>query len=398
MLTLKEQKQFKANIWKTYLYWFMTNLHFIGGVLMPFFMDWGGLSYTQVMLLQSWFMVCVFLMEIPTGAIADFFGRKASLVLACLFTIAAVFIYTSGPDFYLFLLGEFVWAIGSALISGSDDALVYDSLKKTGETHKSKKVFARMETYALAGLMVAAPIGSLIAAKFGLPATMLLMAVPFSIAFFVALTLKEPKTEKKVESLRYINVIKAGVKVFYHNKTLKILAADMILLDVLAYFMIWVEQPLLKSAGLDIAYFGLIHAMFVGAEIMVMNYFGILERIFGSKKGLLFYSGIILGLMYLLGSATNYLPLVILVIVVGGGFGKGRRPLFTHYLNKHIPSEQRSTTLSTISMLDKACIAVASPLVGLLADWSLNFTLLILGALAVVFAFISRVEEKHLLD
>lgn len=365
---------------------------------MPFFMDWGGLTYTQVMLLQSWFMLCVFLMEIPTGAVSDYFGRKTSLILACLFTIAAVIIYTSQPNFYVFLLGEFVWAIGSALISGSDDALVYDSLKKTGETHKSKKTFARMETFALSGLMVAAPIGSFIAAKFGLPAAMILMAVPFTAAFFIALTLKEPKTEKKVESLRYINVIKAGVKVFYHNKTLKILAADMILIDILAYFMIWVEQPLLKAAGMDIAYFGLIHALFVGAEILVMNYFGILERIFGSKKGLLFYSGVILGTMYLLGGATNYLPVVIVVIVVGGGFGKGRRPLFTHYLNKHIPSEQRSTTLSTISMIDKACIAVASPLVGMLADWSLSFTLLILGGTALLFSFFSRVEENHLLD
>jgi len=398
MISLNEQKQYKDNIWKTYLYWFFTNLHFIGGVLMPFFMDWGGLSFTQVMLLQSWFMVCVFLLEIPTGAVSDYFGRKASLALASLVTLGAILIYTSTPNFYIFLLGEFVWAIGSALISGSDDAFVYDSLKKTGDTNKSKKVFARMETFALSGLMVAAPVGSYIASLFGLRAPMLLMAIPLILAFFIALTFKEPKTTKKVESFRYIDVIKNGTKAFYHNKTLKILAADMIAIDMLAYFMIWLEQPLLKNAGMDIAYFGIIHCLFVGAEIMVMNHYKSLEKIFGSKKGLLFYSGFILGILYLIGGLTAFLPIVIFVIIVGGGFGKGRRPLFTSYLNKHIPSEQRATTLSTISMLDKAAIAAFSPIFGLLADWSLSTTLLILGALTIIFAFISRVEEKHLID
>lgn len=68
-------------IWKYYLFSFLRDFAFFSAVLIPFFTKWGGISMTQVQLLQSWFMLWIFIMEVPTGAIADFFGRKHSLCL-----------------------------------------------------------------------------------------------------------------------------------------------------------------------------------------------------------------------------------------------------------------------------------------------------------------------------
>lgn len=389
---------FKGNMWKTYLFSFLVNFHLMSGVLIPFFTDWGGISFTQIMILQSWFLLWIFILEIPTGTIADFFGRKHSLFIACIVNIAGVLVYVSYPSFYIFMLGEFLWAASAALMSGADEAFVYDTLKKIKQAKMSKKIFGRVENFKLAGIMISAPIGSVIATRFGLAAPTLLMSIPLLIAFFIALTFKEPKTTQKVESERYIHILKEGVKFFYKNKVLKILALDMVVIATVAYFMIWLYQLMLKQAGVSIAYFGLIHAAFVASQIIIMSNYERFEKLLGSKKRLIFFSAFITGIMFIIGGLTSFTPIVLGVIFIGGGFGLSRRPLFASYMNKYIPSPKRATVLSTISMLRQIVLVVINPIVGVLADWSLNYTLIILGVTAVIFSFVSKVEEHHLID
>lgn len=389
---------FKGNIWKMYLFSFFTNLTFIGAILVPFFTDWGHISFAQVMILQSWFMLWIFILEIPTGTIADYFGRKYSLALGCLFTIIAALTYVSMPNFYVFLLAEFLWAVSVALFSGADEALIYDTLKKIKNEKKSKAVLARNESFHLAGIMISAPIGSIMAAQFGLTAPMIFLAVPLIIAFLISLTLKEPETNQKIESRRYINILKEGMKFFYKHRILKILALDMAFIAAIGYFMIWLFQPMLKQAGMNIAYFGLVQAALVLAEIAFMNNYGRIEKILGSKRRLIFFSAAMTGVMFIIGGLTNNLLLVLLSIIIGGGIGLSREPLFSSYMNKYIPSSKRATVLSAVSMLKRFVLVVVNPLVGYAVMWSLNYTLIILGAAAIIFAFISRVEEKHLID
>ena len=76
----------------------------MGGVLVPFFLEWGKISFTQIMILQSFFVFSKFILEIPTGAIADYFGRKTSIIFSALVMSIAVFVYSSYPNFYIFLL------------------------------------------------------------------------------------------------------------------------------------------------------------------------------------------------------------------------------------------------------------------------------------------------------
>lgn len=389
---------YKSNLWKIYLFTFFFNLHFIGGVLIPFFTDWGGLSFFQIMILQSWFMLWIFLLELPTGTIADYFGRKQSLILAAGFGIIAVIVYTSTPNFYIFLIAEVLFALSVSLLSGADHAFVYDTLKKIQKAELSKKIFGRLESCHLAGIMIAAPIGSLIASQVSLRAPMLFMALPLLLAVLIGLTLKEPKMTEKVKSQRYLTILKSGVNFFRRHQPLKILAVDMIVIAAVAYFIIWLYQPMLQRAGVSIAYFGLVHAILVAAQILLMNNYQRLEKFLKSKKRLIFLSAFLTGFALIIGGLTNWLPIVILVIIIGGGFGLGRKPLFTSYFNKYIPSAQRATVLSSISMFRHFVLIILSPLVGYFVDWSLSYTLITLGLIAVIFSFISKVKEEHLID
>jgi len=398
MLNSSMFARFRANVWKIYLFRFFGSLHFIGGVLVPFFTDWAGINFTQIMILQSWFMLWIFLLEIPSGAAADYLGRKHTLVLACGVSAIGAVVYSSTPNFYLFLLGEMLFAVSQALLSGSTEAFVYDTLKIVGQAKKSKEVFGRAESFGLAGIMIGAPLGSIIAATIGLRAPMLLHAVPSTIGLFVALTFSEPEQTEEVQKKRYTSILKDGVRYFRRNRILKILALDMIVIASIAYFMIWFYQPMLEQAGIDIAYFGAVHAALAVSQIVIMNNYGRLENLFGSKKRLISLSAIITGVVFIIGGLTTFIPVVVLVIILGGGFGLSRRPLFVSYMNRYIPSSERATVLSTISMFRRFSLVAVNPVIGIIADWSLNYTLVILGATAILFSLISRVQEEYLID
>jgi len=65
-------------------------------------------------------------------------------------------------------------------------------------------------------------------------------------------------------------------------------------------------------------------------------------------------------------------------------------------MNRHIESENRATVLSAVSLLERIILAMMYPVVGMLADYGLSYALIFLGALALIFAIVTRVEESHL--
>ena len=389
---------FEANIWKMYIFKFSFSLQFVGGVLVPFFLDWGKISFTQIMILQSFFVFSVFLLEVPTGAVADYLGRKTSIICAAVTTSIGALVYSSYPHFYIFLLGEFVWALGLAFLSGADEALVYDSLIATKSERESKRIFGRFNSFQLAALMISAPIGSIIAATLGLRYTMMFMSVPFLVASFIALTFEEPESKKKSESKKYLETLVNGVRYFKDHKILKILAFDKISIGGLIFFILWTYQPLLKQLGVPLIFFGFVHAAMTGVEIPFMNSFEKLEKIFGSKKRYLLWSALIAGAAFILLGINTWVPLTIVLLLTVAGFGLSRYVLFQNYMNKYIESDIRATVISTVSMIDRVVRAVLCPVVGLLVEWSLKYSLIILGAAIVVSGLISGVEEEHLID
>src|SRR5690606_12070017 len=135
-------------------------------------------SLSQVLILNSWFMLWNFLLEVPTGTIADYWGRKASLTLGSLMAIGGALIYVSAPRFEVFLLANVVSAAGYALHSGADEALAYDSLKMMGKTSQAKKTFANLESFKLGGVILGALAGGLIASHWGLQAPMIAYVLP----------------------------------------------------------------------------------------------------------------------------------------------------------------------------------------------------------------------------
>jgi MFS family permease len=108
-----------------------------------------GLTEGQISGLFALWSVTGFLAEVPTGAIADRWSRRGSLVLAGVLQAGAFALWTAFPEPASFAAGLVVWGVGGALTSGAAEALVYDGLTAVGAGGSYLRVSARMRAAEL---------------------------------------------------------------------------------------------------------------------------------------------------------------------------------------------------------------------------------------------------------
>lgn len=388
------QKRLHQTVNLYYLLGFLREFTLFSGVLTPFFTEWGHISLSQIQLLQSWFMLWIFLLEIPTGVIADYFGRKYSLAAGAFVSALGVIIYSRAPYLPLFFLGEFLFAAGVALSSGADQALLYDSLKELGLEKENKKIFGRAHSFHLLGIFLSAPLGSLIAKHWGLAAPLALTSIPFLLATLVALKIKEPQAEPQTsESQRFLQIARQGLTFLRRNEPLRRLALDAILVASGAYFAIWFYQPVLSQIKVPLSTFGFFHSFLVAIEILVSSNFAKLEKLFGGPRNYAHLTALLTGLSFFLVAFFPNLITIILLLIFAGGFGLTRIELMSSYFQPLIPSAQRATISSFISMLRRFFLTLLNPALGLLADRSLSLALFTAGLFPLFVFFFSPAKK-----
>ena len=387
----------RANVRRVYAWKVLTNLHFFAGVMIPFFTDWGGITLQQVMWLQSWFMLCIVVLEVPTGAFADRHGRRASLLCSSLFLLAAIAYYATHRGLAHFIVAESLWACAAAFSSSADEALVYDSLKAAGETGSSKAALARLGTAYITAIAVAAPIGSLVAARWGLAAPIKLMLIPFALALPVAWSLREPPRENE-QRRGYWETLTRGGRYFIGHKVLRALAFDSVTVWCFSFMIIWLYQPRLKELGTPLVYFGLVTAGMTLFQAFLLMRIGDAERLCGGPRRFLFVSAIIPGLGYLALALAPTLWLAAPLFILIAAFGMSRSTILNNYMHKHVDGSRRATVMSSVGMTRQLLMAAAYPAVGWAAQRSLSWTFAGLGTAILVSAAASSVQEADLLD
>jgi MFS family permease len=386
-----------GNLRKLYAVRFCFWTHTIAAVLVPFFRDWGGISLGRILLLNAWFMAWNFVLEVPTGSVADRFGRKASLCLGTAVGALGTLVYVSAPRFEVFLLGELVFAFSFTLISGADEALLYDSLDPDRAPEQAPRAFARLESFKLAGIVAGALSGSALAMGVGLRATVAAQAVPMLGASLVALSLREPERHAVGERRPgYRETLRDGLRHFAAEPALRALAADAVPIGALSFLILWLYQPLLEAAGIGIAAFGSVHVALCLGQIAVLGNLARLHVGFGSRRALLRGLALAAGTSFVgLGLVEGRFAVVALV-VLAGSFGLGRRPIVTSALNLHIPSRHRATVLSVVSGMSTLGIVLANLAASLTVGRSLHGTALAIGAALLLLTALSPVREVHL--
>src|SRR5512137_261289 len=132
----------ERNIPKNYLYTFLSGTRLSEAIWM-LYLAFRGMSLVQIGLIESVFHVTSMLMEVPTGIVADRFGRKTSRLLGRVMAMAGTALMIGSRSFWGFALAFVFVALSFNLESGAGDALVYDSLIQCGKQDSYTKVKGR---------------------------------------------------------------------------------------------------------------------------------------------------------------------------------------------------------------------------------------------------------------
>jgi MFS family permease len=182
-----------------------------------------GLSVVQIALLISWWSLTSILLEIPTGALADCWSRRALLAISPLIkALCFVTWYLADGHFYLYALGFLFWSLGSALVSGTEEALLYDTLAHHGRRQDYERVRGRASSYNYLAQAAGGIMGGVLA-SFGMEWAILLSVVPLLFTAYCARHFREvPKTEP-ARDIHYLQHIRLAARELYHSRLLRYL-------------------------------------------------------------------------------------------------------------------------------------------------------------------------------
>lgn len=334
----------------------------IGPVLVPF-MLFKGLSYSQIMLLQSISAVSVIVFEVPTGAIADKFSRQISLFLSGWFCATGLILYIAFKSFYLFAVAEVLFGLGLTLMSGADSAIIYETLVKQGR----KKDYQRIEGRAQFYIFLGQAFGSIVSGflyKYNPFLPFWISVVNIMIATFLALGFVEVARERSEH--RYWKHIFLSFRVVVRTPRILWAICCAALMGFVIRVGYWLYQPYFAAVDLDIAWYGVI---FFGFNIVAaFSSHALVERFSGTRpRKILLVLGTLMSISFLLPilfMAKWAIALIALQQIVRGLYN----PVMRFYVNHQIEDSHRATVISTVSLVANLSFAILSPIVGILLD------------------------------
>ncbi|RME78519.1 MFS transporter [Candidatus Woesearchaeota archaeon] len=121
-------------LWPFYLNEFFNGVGSLLGAYMIVYLLQLGFTIFEASLIFLAYSVSVLLFDIPTGAIADIYGRKISVILSFLSSGTLIFFAPSFTSFWWMVLVFALWGLFITLSTGSSDAWVVDYLKSKKQT------------------------------------------------------------------------------------------------------------------------------------------------------------------------------------------------------------------------------------------------------------------------
>lgn len=168
---------------------FFQNLIFWQAVWFLFFQQ--ELSASEALLLYVVYDVSTTALEVPSGYMSDWLGRKRTLIAAMLSGVTGMMLIALGDSFEVFALAQFCIGAGAAFASGTDSAFLYESLAADGREDEIEAQETRAWQFTLSGLAISAVTGGLIA---GISYELAFVAAALALLCAAALTIwfREP--------------------------------------------------------------------------------------------------------------------------------------------------------------------------------------------------------------
>src|SRR5215211_2804474 len=365
---------------------------FIWGINTLFLLD-AGLSATAAFTANALFTAGMVLFEVPTGVVADTWGRRASYLLGSVTLAISTALYWLAwqmeAPFWAWAVTSALLGLGFTFFSGATEAWLVDALKFTGFKGNLESVFAKGQIVGGAAMLSGSVLGGLVAQWTNL-------GVPFLYMRdwgFVPKPGKHPVREMG-------QVVQASVRYGLGNRPVRwMMLAAPFTFGVGIYAFYAMQPYLLELYGNEQAYSiaGLAAAIIAGAQIAGGLLAPRIRRLVGRRTTALI-TGLVVEvvLLALLGLTTAFWVAVGL-LVLWGLAGAATLPIRMAYMNGLIPSEQRATVLSFDNLLGSSGGVVIQPALGKVADAASYATSYLVGAgialAALPFMLLARRER-----
>lgn len=354
-------------------------------IVVLFYQD-NGIDMQGIFMLKAIYSVAIVVMEIPSGWMADVWGRKKTLILGGILSSTGVLIYSFSYEFWAFAVAEIILGVGHSFVSGADSAMLFDSLKAAKKTEQYVKQEGRITSVGNFAEAIAGIVGGLLATislrtPFYFQIAIATMAIP------AAFTLVEPKI-KSSEHLHSIKKLVQNIKAtFVSNQNLRISILLSAVTGTATLTFAWLVQPFFKAVGLPVGLFGIFWTA-LNLTVGVSSVFAYrVDDLLGRRKSVLLII-LLLSLGYFLsGFSITLLGMAFLFFfyLIRGI----ATPILKNYINQYTESEVRATMLSVRNFIIRISFAGIGPLLGWTTDHiDLKSAFLMAGGVYLVAAFI----------
>lgn len=367
-MNTKIQNKLKRNIGLDYVSTFVTNLNMQSSIWV-LYLAYCGMSLAQIGLIEGIYHATSIVCEIPSGAAADLLGRKRSMIVSRICTAVSCVIMLFSRSFGLFALGFMVQAAGSNLNSGSEEALVYDSMKCIGQEERYMRVYGRLNVLIEVSQGIATVAGGVLA-EYSYFWCYLACLVIAMLALVPVLLMTEAPTASLEKGHAAVAQVVAG----HFRTSFAILKSDIrILKNIVYYSVVFAAETLLffysqqyySESGYNKIQISLILLIVGGVSCLgaVAS-----EKIYRKAGRKITRTATFAIAAALLCHGFGNAVLSVSAFAVAGFFNSILYPVQSDALNHLIPSEQRATLISVNSMFFSIAMIVLFPAAGVLAD------------------------------
>ncbi len=378
---IKDRQYFKFCI-----YGFLKNLRFFDAFFMLFLVE-KGLPYTQIGILYAVREICINIFEVPSGIIADTYGRKNALIGSFFVYIISFSVFYLSNDFWLLLIAFILYGIGEAFRSGTHKGMIMDYLKLNHWEGQIINYYGHTRSWSQKGSAISALVAGLIVFYSGTYQNIFLYSIiPYLLNLF--LIISYPKELNR--SLEQINqksrfgirlTTKSFFKIIKQPNVLKIINTSaihtaylravkdyiqLLMVNVALIIPIMINVEVEKKNGIVI---GVIY-FFIYLATSRASQFS--SKVAAKSKQNISYITLLLGFIFGIICGVFYIyDLWIISIIAFAGIyivENIRKPILTGFISDQVPNEILTSVISAQSLLRTIITAILAFVFGIIAD------------------------------
>lgn len=226
-----------------------------------------GVSALELSALFAIWSLSSLMFEIPSGIIGDLTNRKIYVAVGSLVRACGYLTWLAYPELIGFALGFLLWSLGSAIHSGTMQALLHDVLVEQGRGAEFARIYGRGKAMDSAGVLVAMGIGGFLA-QYGYEEVLLLSALaPILGAVLVLGYITEPPRSHPADEAAFVDTLATAIRAIFGNRALVMIAAMLIFFMGASGVVDEYLGPLLREPGvLSLGVIGVLYGAILGVR------------------------------------------------------------------------------------------------------------------------------------